>query len=96
MRPFLGAALAVLIYAVLRGGLLASGSGPEDVNAFGFAAIAGLTGLSSEAASNKLQALFKELFGTVASESANEDQSLSGSTGETAEGSGEDENPVRT
>ncbi len=59
--PFVGAALAVVFYLVLRGGLLPSGSGASSVNVFGFAATSALVGLFTPQAARKLQQVFDTL-----------------------------------
>jgi len=63
-----GSALAVIFYFVLRGALLQA---PPDSNAelpinpFGFAAMAGLAGLFSEQAVEKLRQVFATLLASV-------------------------------
>jgi hypothetical protein len=62
-RPFLGAAMALIFYAVLRGGFLAGS--PADagvVNHFGVVAIGALVGMFADKASQKLADLFETLF----------------------------------
>jgi hypothetical protein len=62
-RPFLGAAMALIFYAVLRGGFLAGT--PADagvVNHFGVIAIGALVGMFADKASQKLADLFDTLF----------------------------------
>lgn len=62
MRPFIGSALALILYFVVRAGFLHGGSGPENMNLFGFAGLAGLTGMFSKQATDKLRELFDNLF----------------------------------
>jgi len=68
LRPFIGASLALVVYFALRGGLLAavlSGNQPTDasqINPFGIGAIAGLTGMFSKQAADKLAEVFSTLF----------------------------------
>jgi len=57
--PFIGAALAVVFYVILRGGLITGTA--AQVNFFGFAAISALVGLFSPEAAEKL----KQIFGTL-------------------------------
>ncbi len=57
--PFVGSALAVIFYVVLRGGLVSGAA--AQVNVFGFAAAAALVGLFSPEAVAKL----KQVFGTM-------------------------------
>jgi hypothetical protein len=62
-RPFLGATMALIFYAVLRGGFL-TGT-PADVNVvnpFGAIAVAALVGMFSDKASQKLGEVFDTLF----------------------------------
>jgi len=57
-RPFIGASLAVVVYAALRGSLLTARVSPEDMNIFGVVAIAGLSGMFSKQAVEKLRQMF--------------------------------------
>jgi len=57
--PFIGSALAVVFYVILRGGLITGSS--VQVNFFGFAAVAALVGLFSPEAMEKL----KQVFSTI-------------------------------
>ena len=66
LQPVLGMALALLFYAVFRGGLLAPGSNSAAVNAFGIAGVSGLAGLFSRQATDQLGQLFGAMFGTSA------------------------------
>ena len=64
IRPFLGAALALLFYAVIRGGFMAGT--PADANAvnpYGVIAVCGLVGMFSDRASQKLSEIFETMFG---------------------------------
>lgn len=64
LRPFIGMALALVFYFVIRGGLLSTGSSAESISVFGIAAVAGLVGMFSKEATDKLGELFKSLFKT--------------------------------
>lgn len=64
LRPFIGAALALIFYFVVRGGFISPNSGGEDMNPFGIAALAGLVGMFSQQATDKLSEVFKTLFRT--------------------------------
>ena len=67
LRPFIGMALAEVVYLALRGGLLnASGSDSATtaISPYGVAASAALTGLFSKQATDKLQEVFETLFRT--------------------------------
>lgn len=57
--PFIGGALAVVFYVILRGGLITGTA--AQVNFFGFASISALVGLFSPEAAEKL----KQVFSTV-------------------------------
>jgi hypothetical protein len=59
--PFIGAALAVVFYIVLRGGLIAGQTTAAQLNAFGFAAVSVLVGLFSPEAAEKLKQIFSTL-----------------------------------
>jgi hypothetical protein len=62
-RPFVGMAMALIFYAVLRGGLLAGT--PADakvVNPFGVIAISALVGMFADKAAQKLAEVFDTQF----------------------------------
>lgn len=58
--PVVGAALATVVYLVLRAGLITGGAATADP--FGFAAISALVGLFSAQAAEKLKDVFETLF----------------------------------
>lgn len=62
LRPFIGLALAIIFYFVIRGGLLSAGAVASDISPFGFAAVAGLVGMFSKQATDKLEEVFGNLF----------------------------------
>lgn len=64
LQPFTGAALAMVMYLVVRGGFLASAPGATALNPWGFVAVAALVGLFSKQATNKLDELFTTMFKT--------------------------------
>lgn len=64
LRPFAGLFLALLFYFTLRGGLLVVGAESDGLNAFGIAAIAGLVGMFSKQATDKLREVFDTAFKT--------------------------------
>lgn len=69
LRMPMGAALALFIYFVVRGGLLAAGSATpsgaaNDLNIYGIMSFAGLAGLFSKQAADKLAEVFDTLFAT--------------------------------
>jgi hypothetical protein len=63
-RTLIGIALATVVYLVVRAGFFASATNPAEVSPFGVAAIAGLSGLFSKQATDKLQEVFDVLFKT--------------------------------
>lgn len=65
LRPFMGMALALIFYFVLRGGMLSGGAGAENISLFGIAAVAGLVGMFSKQATDKLEDVFDNLFKTT-------------------------------
>ena len=64
LKPFVGMGLAVVFYLVIRGGLLSGGTEAGKVNIYGIAALAGLTGMFSKQATDKLGEVFTTLFQT--------------------------------
>jgi hypothetical protein len=62
LRPFASAALAALIYAALRSGLLTATATIEDTNTFGFVVIAGFTGLFFDQAIFRLRRVSETIF----------------------------------
>ncbi|MFC4911304.1 IPT/TIG domain-containing protein [Actinomadura gamaensis] len=59
--PFVGALLGLIVYLVLRGGLVTGAGSSDDLNPYGVAAIAALVGLFSRETSEKLRAVFATL-----------------------------------
>jgi hypothetical protein len=64
LRPLIGAALALLVYLALRGGVLSAQAGGGAVNPYGIAALASLVGLFSKQAADKLREVFETMFRT--------------------------------
>lgn len=64
LRPFIGMLLAVIFYVAIRGGFLSTGTQAGNINPFGIAALAGLVGMFSKQASDKLNEMFNTLFRT--------------------------------
>jgi hypothetical protein len=68
LRPFIGMMLALLFYFVFRGGFITAGVNPGGegaasfINPFGIAALAGLVGMFSKVATDKLNEVFLTLF----------------------------------
>jgi hypothetical protein len=65
LRPFIGMALAAIFYLVLRGGFLSAGTNTGSINPYGIAALAGLVGMFSKQATDKLDEVFNTLFRTA-------------------------------
>ena len=62
-RPFLGMAMALVFYALLRGGFLAGTPGDAKfVSAFGVIAIGALVGMFTDQAAQKLAEVFSTMF----------------------------------
>ncbi|MEV0975530.1 hypothetical protein [Streptomyces sp. NPDC049915] len=64
LRAGIGVALALLVYFLLRGGLVTGSSGPAATNPYGFAGIAGLCGLFSKQATDKLREVCDTILST--------------------------------
>ncbi len=62
LRPAIGMALALVFYFVIRGGFLTTSGGAKDINPYGIAALAGLVGMFSKQATDKLSEVFGTLF----------------------------------
>jgi hypothetical protein len=62
LRTFVGAALGVLFYFAVRGGFFSADTPENVINPYGIAALAGLVGLFSKQATDKLRELFDTLF----------------------------------
>ncbi len=68
LRPFIGMMLALLFYFVFRGGFVTAGTNQGGdaaasfINPFGVAALAGLVGMFSKAAADKLNEVFLTMF----------------------------------
>lgn len=63
LRGFIGAALALIMYLVIRGGLLVTADGEDPpFNLYGIAGLSALVGMFSKQATLKLNELFNNLF----------------------------------
>lgn len=62
LKPFISAALAVIFYLMLRGGLMAPTGDGAAVNIYGVVAMAGMVGMFSKQATTKLAEVFDTLF----------------------------------
>lgn len=65
LRVLIGIALALVFYFAVRGGLLAADATNQTVNPFGIAALAGLVGMFSKQATDKLDEVFTTAFRTA-------------------------------
>ena len=64
LRPFIGMPLALIFYFVVRGGFFTLAADTNAVSPFGIAGVAGLVGMFSKQAIDKLRELFEQLFKT--------------------------------
>lgn len=62
LRPFIGVALALVLYFVMRGGLIPAGANASNLSIYGVAAVSGMCGLFSRQATDKLRETFETLF----------------------------------
>lgn len=62
LRPFIGSALALIVYFAIRGGLISGGTGAGELSPYGITALAGLSGMFSKQATDKLREVFENLF----------------------------------
>lgn len=67
-RPFLGAALAIAVYMILRGGLLTS-TNLEVLNPYGIVGLSIIVGLSTKQVTQKLKDMLDAVFPTKKAES---------------------------
>jgi hypothetical protein len=65
MRLVVGAALALIVYLVLRAGLLSGDFTTREINPYGIAAISALSGMFAKQATEKLAEVFKVIFATI-------------------------------
>jgi hypothetical protein len=64
-RILIGVALAEIFYFAIRAGFFGTDTPTTDINPYGIAAIAGLVGLFSKQATDKLREVFETLFKTA-------------------------------
>jgi len=64
LRPFIGVAWSLIVYFAVRGGLMGGATGAGALSPYGVAAIAGLAGMFSKQATDKLREVFENLFKT--------------------------------
>lgn len=65
LRPFIGAAVAIILYFVVRGVLFATTAESKDVSLFGILAFSGLAGMFSKQAIEWLRQIFDQMFRKV-------------------------------
>ncbi len=58
LKPIIGLALAVVFYFAIRAGLLSTGDEAADISPYGVAAIAGIVGMFSDRAAEKMAQVF--------------------------------------
>lgn len=63
-RPFVGAALALALYFLLRGGFLGLGTDPSSINVYGIAGLSGISGMFTNQATQKLRDVAEALLKT--------------------------------
>lgn len=61
LEPFVGAALGLVVYCVLRGGLTTSVASSDVINPYGVAGVAALVGMFSRQTVDKLRVVFNTL-----------------------------------
>jgi hypothetical protein len=66
LRLVVGALLALLLYFAVRGGFFSGNAQAGSVNPYGIAALAGLAGLFSKQATDKLREVFETMFRVAA------------------------------
>jgi hypothetical protein len=62
LRPFIGMALALIVYFMIRGGVVMGNGGAGNLSPYGIAAIAGLVGMFSKQATDKIKEVFEFIF----------------------------------
>jgi hypothetical protein len=62
LRPAIGAALALIFYFAIRGGIFAGSAPEQNLNPFGIAALSGMVGMFSKQATEKLRKVFDTIF----------------------------------
>ena len=68
LTPFVAASLALVFYFVIRAGFFTESTTTRNMNVYGFAGLAGLVGLFSSMAVNKLRRMAVELLGPLEKE----------------------------
>lgn len=65
LKPVIGTVLATIFYLCVRGGFLAGTTPAESLNLYGIMALAGMVGMFSKQATDKLGEVFDTLFKTI-------------------------------
>jgi hypothetical protein len=65
LTPFAAASLALVFYFVIRAGFFPTDTKTQNMNVYGFAGLAGIVGLFSTMAVNKLKRMAEELLGPL-------------------------------
>ena len=68
LTPFVAASLSLVFYFVIRAGFFPTNTTAQNMNVYGFAGLAGLVGLFSTMAVNKLRRMAIELLGPLEKE----------------------------
>lgn len=68
LTPFVAASLALVFYFVIRAGFFTTNATTQNMNVYGFAGLAGIVGLFSTMAVNKLRRMAIELLGPLETE----------------------------
>ncbi|WP_258055059.1 hypothetical protein [Streptomyces sp. Ru71] len=95
LRAGIGVALALLVYFLLRGGLFTGSSGPAATNPYGFAGIAGLCGLFSKQATDKLREVCDTILSTRSDGDRDRRDKLASQTPDRQPGAGAAAQPPR-
>ena len=78
LRPAIGAGMAMIVYMLVRGGMLMPNISTKDINIHGIAGVSGLCGLVSQRAYYKLREVFTTLFRTREDEKEDEEEKATG------------------
>lgn len=65
LKPFIGTVLAAIFYLCVRGGFLAGTAQADSINLYGITALAGMVGMFSKQATDKLSEVFDTMFKTT-------------------------------
>jgi hypothetical protein len=65
LKPFIGTVLAAIFYLCVRGGFLSGTTQADSINLYGITALAGMVGMFSKQATDKLSEVFDTMFKTT-------------------------------